>query len=48
MLERTARDNQGWTIKCHALKVGLSLEKDFRKLGEARRVRKTSLRRSEQ
>lgn len=45
MLERTARDNQGWTIKGRARKEGLSVEK---KLGEARRVRKTSLRRSEQ
>lgn len=48
MLERTARDNQGWTIKGRALQEGLSVEKDFRELGEARRVRKTSLRRSEQ
>lgn len=43
MLEKSYRENQGWTIKCHALKDGASVREDSRKLGETRRVRKTLL-----
>lgn len=46
MLEKSYRENQGWTIKCHARKDGASVREDSRKLGETRRVRKTLLRSS--
>lgn len=48
MLEKSYRENQGWTMKCHARKDGASVREDSRKLGETRRVRKTLLRSSEQ
>lgn len=40
-------ENQGWTAQCYALKDGTSMEEGRRELGEASRVRKTSLRTSD-